>query len=67
MLGYGMEEIKPSETQIWVQNQLERFKADFAEADANNDGHLSVEEVKAILENQGWCGSDEEAEVSVNQ
>ncbi|XP_041377410.1 calmodulin-4-like [Gigantopelta aegis] len=62
MLGYNMADSEPSESQIWVQNQLERFKAEFAEADTDSDGHLSVDEVKAILEKQGWSGSDEEAE-----
>lgn len=45
----------------WAQQQLEKFKFSFDEADKDKSGFLSVDEVVDILNNNGFKGSKDEA------
>ena len=47
----------------WAQQQLEKFKFSFDEADKDKSGSLSVEEVYDILNNNGFKGSKDEAKL----
>lgn len=48
----------------WAQQQVEKFKFDFDQADKDKSGTLSFEEVYDVLQRVGFKGSQEEAKVS---
>nr|QBQ58347.1 calmodulin-like protein 3 [Haliotis discus hannai] len=51
----------PKMTEQWAQAQVEKYKFDFDEADKDKSGNLSYAEVKTVLENSGFCGTEAEA------
>lgn len=47
----------------WVQKQVEQFQFTFDQADKDKSGSLSFSEIYAVLQAQGFKGSEEEAQV----